>query len=81
MLGGVLVFSLLALGAVRIAYYEDWPAVFGIPRHQVLTGALVAAAVVLPLGLLNWRCPNCKANLGRSLSILQCPKCGVVLRG
>ena len=80
-LGALLISALLMLIAVRWAIQQNWPALFGIPRERLLAGTLVAVAIVIPLGLLNWRCPSCRRNLGRTLSIRQCRHCGMVLRG
>jgi hypothetical protein len=77
----LLISAFLMLVALRWAAEENWPALFGVPVERLLVGTLLVVAVVLPLGLLNWRCPNCRRNLGRSLSIKQCPRCGIVLRG
>ncbi len=76
----LLISALLMLIALRFAMEQDWPTLFGIPRERLLAGALIVAAIVIPLGLLNWRCPNCRRNLGRTLSMRQCPRCGIVLR-
>jgi hypothetical protein len=69
------------LHSILLTFLQDWPTLFGVPAERLLVGTLLVVAVVLPLGLWNWRCPNCRRNLGRSLSIKQCPHCGIVLRG
>ena len=76
----LLISELIALAAVRFAIQQGYPSLFGIPRNRFLAWVSVLAAVTLALGLANWRCPNCRCNLGRSLSIRQCPRCGIVLR-
>ncbi len=30
-------------------------------------------------GIPNWRCPNCRGDLGRALPVKQCPHCGIVV--
>jgi len=80
-LASLLIAALAALLAVRVAAEFGWTALFGLPRERLLYAALAVAAVVLPLGLWNWRCPRCRRNLGPSLSIRSCPRCGIVLRG
>ncbi len=77
----LLISELIALAAVRFAIEQDYPSLFGIPRNRFLAWVLALAAVTLALGLANWRCPSCQCNLGRSLSIRQCPRCEIVLRG
>lgn len=77
----LLIAALLMLAALRWAALQDWPTLFGVPVERLLAGTLVVVALVFPLGLWNWRCPNCRRNLGRSLAIKQCPRCGIVLRG
>jgi len=76
----LLISELIALAAVRLAVQQDYPSLFGIPRNHFLAWVLALAAVTLALGLANWRCPNCRCNLGRSLSIRQCLRCGMLLR-
>jgi hypothetical protein len=80
-LGFLLIAAFLMLAALRLAADRNWPGLFGVPVDRLLAGTLVVVAIVIPLGLWNWRCPNCRRNLGRSLSIRQCPHCGIVLRG
>lgn len=80
-LGFLLIAALLLLMLARAAIEWNWPRPFGVPHQRLLAAAWILIAVVLPLGLLNWRCPNCRRNLGRTLSLRQCPRCGVVLRG
>ena len=78
---GLLIAALLVLAGLRLAPQQKWPAPFGVARESLLFGTLSVVAIVLPLGLLNWRCPHCRRNLGGRLSIRQCPHCGMVLRG
>lgn len=80
-LGTLLIAALLMLVALRFVPEQKWPPLFGVPRDRLLIGLPAALAILFPLGLLNWRCPHCRRNLGRSLSLRQCPRCGVVLRG
>jgi len=79
-LASLLISALLILVALRFVPTPNWPSPFGVPREHLLLGALLLVVIVMPLGLLNWRCPNCRRNLGRTLSIKQCPHCGVVLQ-
>ena len=80
-LATLLVAALLAVCGLYVVPEEKWLSWFRVPRDRVLVGILAAMAVVIPLGLLNWRCPHCRLNLGRGLSLRQCPHCGIVLRG
>ena len=77
----LLVSALLVLLGLRFVPERNWPARLGMPRERLLVGVLVAVVIVVPLGLLNWRCPHCRRNLGGRLSLRQCPHCGIVLRG
>jgi len=76
----LLILELIALAALRFALERDCPTLLGIPRDRLLAWVLLFTAVTLALGFLNWRCPNCRRNLGRSLSIRQCQHCGIVLK-
>jgi hypothetical protein len=76
----LLILEVIALAALRFALERDYPTLWGIPRDRLLAWVLLSAAVTLALGLLNWRCPNCRRNLGRSLSVSQCQRCGIVLK-
>jgi len=76
----LLISAWLLLIALHFATQRNWPIPFDVSRERLLGWALLVIAIVLPLGLANWRCPNCRRNLGRTLSLRQCPHCGVVLR-
>ncbi len=80
-LGFLLIAGLVVLLALRVADALDWRWPPAVPRERVVWWTLAGLAIVLPLGLLNWRCPRCRRNLGRSMSIRQCPRCGIMLRG
>jgi len=45
-----------------------------------LIGAVVAAAALSLLHLVNWKCPACGRSLGRSMSPKFCSQCGVQLQ-
>jgi hypothetical protein len=77
-LGLLLISACVALAVLHFIDERDWP-IRVTPAHLV-AGILIAVIIVLPLGLLNWRCPNCRRNLGASMSLRQCPRCGVILR-
>ena len=42
-----------------------------------MVGIIVGVGV---FSLINWRCPGCKAYLGKSFSPRYCPRCGVGLQ-
>ena len=49
---------------------------FGLPENYLFIGGFaVIVLAVLPL-LLIWRCPACRAYLGRELHLARCPACG-----
>jgi hypothetical protein len=77
----LLVVALLAVCGLYFVPEKTVRSRFGVPGGHLLAGVLAAMAVVIPLALINWRCPHCRLNLGRGLSLRQCPHCGVVLRG
>lgn len=77
----LLVVALLAVCGLYFTPEKTVRSRFGVPRDHLLAGVLAVGAVVIPLGLLNWRCPHCRRNLGRGLSLRQCSNCGIVLKG
>ena len=80
-LAALFIAAALMLIVLRVIPGQQWPAPFGVPRERLLVGLLAVLAVLIPLALLNWRCPRCRRNLGRGLVLRQCPHCGIVLRG
>lgn len=57
-------------------------------KHMVFIGTGTLAiitvlflACVVAFTLVNWRCPNCNAFLGKNISAHRCEECGVRLQG
>jgi hypothetical protein len=46
------------------------------PPQELWHAAIVVLVFCVALSVWNWRCPNCRASLGRSLNPSHCPKCG-----
>jgi hypothetical protein len=54
--------------------------VIGLPeRYLYLGGFAVILACAVPLAIV-WRCPGCRAYLGRNASPASCPTCGARFR-
>jgi hypothetical protein len=49
---------------------------YGVPEAYLYGGTLVVIFGALGLSFLFWRCPGCRAYLGKSFSPTSCPKCG-----
>jgi hypothetical protein len=56
--------------------------VFGglVPEDQIMLYVFGGMAVLLPIDLINWRCPNCGHSFGRSFSEPDCPVCHAQFR-
>jgi len=46
------------------------------PRQELWYAGIVVLVFCLAFSVWNWRCPKCRASLGRSLNPTCCPKCG-----
>ena len=56
-------------------------------KHTVFIGTVPLAIItvvflgcVVAFTLINWRCPNCNAFLGKNISAHRCEECGVRLQ-
>jgi hypothetical protein len=46
------------------------------PPQALWLAGIVVLVFCVAFSVWNWRCPNCRASLGRSLNPTHCPKCG-----
>ncbi|MCC7491212.1 MAG: hypothetical protein IT204_02640 [Fimbriimonadaceae bacterium] len=52
----------------------------GLPANVVAIGCLVVVLAVVGFSLVNWRCPACRAYLGKGISPRFCQRCGAALQ-
>lgn len=57
---------------------KRYVAAFGL--QQVALSVAFLLLVAAGFSWLNWRCPGCRASLGKGLNPAQCPACGVALK-
>jgi len=63
--------------ALVIVKFGDGIAGFvNAPPPELWHGAIAVLVFCIAFSIWNWRCPNCRASLGRSLKAPHCPKCG-----
>ncbi len=68
----------LAGALFLLVFSERYIAAFGF--QQVAISIVFLGAVAAGFSWLNWRCPGCRAYLGKGLNPAQCPACGVALK-
>ncbi|MCY6484103.1 hypothetical protein OW763_07020 [Clostridium aestuarii] len=77
------VIAIILIGfIIRITHPElsnariDETSFLGIPGIVIciIVGVIIIGSVIF--SFLNWRCPACKAYLGKNTDIKFCPKCG-----
>jgi hypothetical protein len=48
----------------------------GLPETPFYVGCFLGCALYLLMTFLNWRCPECRAYLGKQFRLPSCPHCG-----
>lgn len=77
-LRNIIVVPVLVVFVVMILHHKGFFNIesFGIPENYLYAGGLGLILLALVAALLIWRCPGCKAHLGKQPNPTSCPSCG-----
>lgn len=75
-----LVLLMLALG-VTLVRDPEAGTMLGVPVATMVPVLFVVVVAAVAFSFRNWRCPACRAYLGRKFNPRHCPGCGAELHG
>jgi hypothetical protein len=70
-------FITIPFGAILLVWKMPQLWVFNFPEEYLFVGGFSVIFFCFVLTFLNWRCPECRAYLGREFRPRSCRKCGV----
>jgi hypothetical protein len=79
--GQLVMIGVLAAALLALAFTDDGGTFFGLRDNVLGPIAVVIMVAAVVFSVLNWRCPACRAGLGKKFNPKQCRWCGIELRG
>ena len=70
----------IIIALILIVMTEESSGFLGVPPNIITPIAIAILIIVLAFSWFNWRCPVCKAYLGKGFSPKFCIKCGARLQ-
>ncbi len=75
-----IIVAIIVLALLTLMVFARGKELFlGLPVSVLMPASAILAAIAVGYSVLTWRCPACRAYLGRAVNQRRCRKCGVEL--